>query len=83
MANKGFIDAIYSVAIPNTQFGKCFTFEPNEGLISPGGFQPISIVFSSSKLGEFDEAFEFTIDGKPEKYQLIIRYLFRSISLSC
>jgi hydrocephalus-inducing protein len=73
MSNKGFIDAIYSVSIPNTQFGKCFTFEPNEGLISPGGYQAISIAFGSNKLGEFDETFEFTIDGKPEKYQLVIK----------
>jgi hydrocephalus-inducing protein len=73
MANKGFIDAIFSVIMPNTTFGKFFSFEPNEGLISPGGYQAISIAMCSTKLGEFDETFEFTIDGKPEKYKLVIK----------
>jgi hydrocephalus-inducing protein len=74
LANKGFIDAIYSVNIPsNTQFGKCFSFEPNEGLISPSGYQAISVMFKSDKLGDFNETFEFTIDGKSEKYSLVIQ----------
>jgi hypothetical protein len=73
MSNKGFIDAIFSVNVPNTQFGKNFSFEPNEGLISPGGYQAISILFKSDKLGDFNEAFEFTVDGKSEKYKLAIQ----------
>ncbi len=73
MANKGFIDAIYTVYCPNTQFGKCFSFEPNEGLISPGGYQAINVTFSSVKLGDFEETFEFSIDGKPEKCNLVIK----------
>ena len=73
LANKGFIDAIYSVIVPNTQFGKFFSFEPNEGLISPNSFQAISITFGSNKLGDFNEVFEFSIDGKPEKCKLVIR----------
>ena len=76
MSNRGFIDAIYSITMPNTAFGKCFTFEPNESLISPNGFQAIRITFKSNKLGEFRETFEFTIDGNPEKCPFIIRYLF-------
>ncbi len=73
MSNKGYIDAIFSVVMPNSTFGKFFSFEPNEGLISPGGFQAISIAICSNRLGDFDETFEFTIDGKPEKYKLIIK----------
>lgn len=72
LANKGFIDAIYSVGVPNTKFGKFFSFEPNEGLISPNSFQAISISFGSNKLGDFNEIFEFTIDGKPDKCKMII-----------
>jgi hydrocephalus-inducing protein len=73
MSNKGFIDAIFSVNLLNSQFGKCFSFEPNEGLISPGGYQAISIVFKSDKLGDFNEVFEFVVDGKPEKDKLVIK----------
>lgn len=73
ISNKGFIDAIFSINIPNTQFGKCFSFEPNEGLISPNGYQAVSVQFKSDKLGDFNETFEITIDGKPEKYKLVIQ----------
>lgn len=72
LANKGFIDAIFSVIIPNTTFGKFFSFEPNEGLISPNSYQAVSITFSSNKLGDFNEIFEFAVDGKLEKYKIII-----------
>lgn len=72
LANKGFIDAIYSVTVPNTKFGKFFSFEPNEGLISPNSFQAVSISFGSNKLGDFNEIFEFTVDGKPDKCKLVI-----------
>lgn len=73
MSNKGYIDAIYTINIPNTQFGKCFQFEPNESLISPGGYQAINVVFLANKLGDFDETFDIMIDGKPEKYKLVIK----------
>ena len=73
MSNRGFIDAIYSIGIPNTVFGKCFIFEPNESLISPNGYQAIRITFKCNKLGNFREVFEFNIDGKPEKYPFVIR----------
>ncbi|CAF0787663.1 unnamed protein product [Brachionus calyciflorus] len=72
LSNKGFIDAIYNIIIPNTQFGKYFSFDPNEGLISPGGFQAITISFNCNKLGDFNETFDFSIDGKPEKYSMTI-----------
>ena len=55
LANRGFIDAIYSVAAPGTKFGQFFSFEPNEGLISPSSFQAVSISFGSNKLGDFNE----------------------------
>ena len=80
VSNRGFIDAIFSVAAAtssssgvNSSFAKCFAFEPNEGLISPGGFQAISVVFRSDKLGDFNETFELAVDGKPEKYKLVIQ----------
>ena len=73
MSNRGFIDAIYSIGIPNSGFGKCFMFEPSESLISPNGFQAIRITFKSNKLGNFRETFDFTIDGNPEKCPLVIR----------
>ena len=73
MANKSFIDAIFTLVVAKTQFGKLFSFEPNEGIISPGGYQSISIVFNGARLGEFDETFECVIDGRPDKYKLNIK----------
>lgn len=78
VANKGYIDAIFNVIIPPTTFGKCFLFEPNEGLISPGGFQAVNITLTTSKLGDFEEIFEFAIDANPEKFKLIIKLEIQS-----
>ncbi len=72
LANKGFIDAIYSVTAPATKFGQAFAFEPNEGLISPGSFQAVSLTFASSQLGDFNEVFEFCVDGRPDKCRLVV-----------
>ena len=73
LSNRGFIDAIYNVNLPNTQFAKYFNFEPNEGLISPNGYQAINITLTCDQLGDFVEKFDFTIDGKPDKYSMIIQ----------
>ncbi|XP_053937814.1 hydrocephalus-inducing protein homolog [Cuculus canorus] len=71
--NKGAIDAFFSLEPPTTALGSCFTFLPQEGLISPNRLQIIKISFSSTILGEFTEEFRFNVNGSPEPVTLTIR----------
>ena len=73
MANKGDIDAIYSVMPNNSIFGPCFAFNPAEGIVMPGGHQAIQVAFSSPYLGDFSEEFVFQVDGSPEKLKVTFR----------
>ena len=66
MANKGDIDAIYSVIPNQSVFGPCFQFNPAEGIVMPGGHQAVQVTFKSPYLGDFEEEFSFQIDGQPE-----------------
>lgn len=66
MANKGDIDAIYSVVPNQSVFGPCFKFDPAEGILMPGGHQAILVSFISPYLGDFEEEFLFQVDGQPE-----------------
>ncbi|XP_041375521.1 hydrocephalus-inducing protein homolog [Gigantopelta aegis] len=73
LSNKGNIDAIFSV-IPRTSiFGPCFQFNPAEGIVMPGGYQAIQIIFKSPYLGDFSEEFSFQVDGSPQ--QLTITFV--------
>ncbi|XP_035827636.1 hydrocephalus-inducing protein [Aplysia californica] len=70
IANKGDIDAIYSV-VPNTSiFGPCFAFNPAEGIVMPGGHQAIQVAFNSPYLGDFEEVFCFQVDGQPQQCKI-------------
>ncbi|XP_055892829.1 hydrocephalus-inducing protein homolog isoform X5 [Biomphalaria glabrata] len=73
LANKGDIDAIFSVSPNMTIFGPCFAFNPSEGIVMPGGHQAIQVAFSSPYLGDFEEVFCFQVDGKPEKCKITFR----------
>ncbi|XP_039769505.1 hydrocephalus-inducing protein homolog isoform X2 [Ornithorhynchus anatinus] len=73
LSNKGGIDALFNLIPPSTALGSCFTFNPNEGIIEPGGVQAIQISFSSAILGEFKEHFLFNVNGSPEPVKLTIR----------
>jgi hydrocephalus-inducing protein len=73
LANKGNIDAIFSLVPSNTVFGPCFQFNPSEGIVMPDGHQAIQITFSSIVLGDFKEEFCFQIDGSPEKLNLLFK----------
>lgn len=70
MGNKGDIDAHFQVEPSNSTFGPRFTFYPSKGRIAPGEYQAIQVVFSSPLLGEFNEIFDWTVDGLPEKIQI-------------
>ncbi|XP_070194710.1 hydrocephalus-inducing protein homolog isoform X4 [Littorina saxatilis] len=67
MANKGDIDAIYSVLPNSSIFGPCFSFNPAEGIVMPGGHQAIQVAFASPYLGDFSVEFFFQVDGSPER----------------
>ena len=70
LANKGDIDAIFSLIPSNSVFGPRFTFNPSEGIVMPEGHQAIQISFNSPILGDFHEEFCFEIDGSPEQVKL-------------
>ena len=67
LANKGDIDAIFSVLPSNTIFGPKFSFNPAEGIVMPDGHQAIQVTFQSPTLGNFKEDFYVQIDGSPHK----------------
>ena len=70
LANKGDIDAIFSLIPSKTVFGPCFTFNPAEGIVMPEGHQAVQVTFNSSVLGDFKEDFFFQIDGSPERIKV-------------
>uniref|UniRef100_A0A7M4E0K8 HYDIN axonemal central pair apparatus protein n=1 Tax=Crocodylus porosus TaxID=8502 RepID=A0A7M4E0K8_CROPO len=72
LSNKGAIDALFNLIPASTALGSCFTFDPKEGIILPGGLQTIQISFSSTILGEFVEEFRFNINGSPKSVNLTI-----------
>ncbi|CAH1779299.1 unnamed protein product [Owenia fusiformis] len=70
LANKGDIDAMFSLLPNNSVFGPRFSFNPSEGIVMPDGHQAIQVTFNSPILGDFSEDFYFQIDGSPEKLKL-------------
>lgn len=75
MVNKGDIDAIFGLAkaTSSQNIDEKFTFNPNEGIILPGGHQAIKINFKSSNLGKIEERFTFNIDGSNHPLTFTIR----------
>ncbi len=72
LANKGDIDAIFSIMPQNTVFGPKFSFNPSEGIVMPDGHQAIQVTFNSSVLGDFEEEFSIQIDGSPDTLKLVL-----------
>nr|XP_056718300.1 hydrocephalus-inducing protein homolog [Euleptes europaea] len=73
LSNQGAIDALFNLTCSSTLLGSRFNFQPNEGIILPGGHQAIQITFSSTILGEFCEEFQFNVNGSPQPVNLTIR----------
>ncbi|XP_028665442.1 hydrocephalus-inducing protein homolog [Erpetoichthys calabaricus] len=73
LANKGDIDAIFTLVPPVSALGACFTFNPSEGIVLPGGFQAIHVKFSSGILGDFQEDFQFSVDSSPQNISITFR----------
>ncbi|CAH3179307.1 unnamed protein product, partial [Porites evermanni] len=72
LCNKGDIDAVFRLVLPNTQFGPQFSFYPSQGIVIPGGYQAIQVCFCSPILGDFNEVFQFEVEGSPEQLELKI-----------
>ncbi len=72
LANRGAIDAIYSILPNKSIHGSCFEFNPVEGLVLPESHQAITIKFEAVAYGIFAEEFFFAIDGTSEKLKLRI-----------
>ncbi|NXY09427.1 HYDIN protein, partial [Pteruthius melanotis] len=73
LLNSGPIEAPFSLVPPTTAMGCCFTFLPREGIVAPGGLQPIQITFCPTILGEFKEVFSFCGTESPKPLSLTIR----------
>ena len=43
LENKGEVEAMYALTVPNTLFGPKFQFNPSDGILQPGGLQAIEV----------------------------------------
>ena len=75
LANKGDIDAIFSLLPSNSVYRPCFQLNPTEGIVMPEGYQAIQIAFSSRIVGEFVEEFHFQVDGLPYTPKFTFTYV--------
>ena len=73
LENRGAIEAAYSLLPSTSLFGPNFTFAPSSGVIQPGKLQAMQISFRSNELGEFDEEFQWRVEGAPHPLKLSIR----------
>ena len=73
LENQGAIEAAYSLSPPTSLFGPNFTFAPSSGVVQPGKLQAVQISFRSSELGEFDEEFQWRVEGAPHPLTMRIR----------
>ncbi|XP_067853715.1 hydrocephalus-inducing protein homolog [Heptranchias perlo] len=73
LANKGDIPAVYSLIPALTPVGSCFSFNPREGTLLPGGYQVLEVTFKSTILGEFIEDLHFSADGSPQPIQVTFK----------
>ncbi|XP_029646623.2 hydrocephalus-inducing protein-like [Octopus sinensis] len=73
LANHGQILASYVIQKSFSAFASYFTFNPNNGVVQPGGHQAIRVKFQGSSLGDFDEVFKFQVEGLPQPVELKFR----------
>ena len=69
--NRGDIPADWELVIPDTPFADIFSFEPKYGSLAVDASQALSIeMMSTTKLGEFNETFEFKLYGSDERLKV-------------
>ncbi|XP_071311715.1 hydrocephalus-inducing protein-like [Agelaius tricolor] len=73
LINKGALDAPFTYIPSTTNVDFCFTVEPEQGMIAPGGTQTVQISFHTTVLGSFEEKFQFSVAGSPTPVILTIR----------
>ncbi|KAK5867885.1 hypothetical protein PBY51_012341 [Eleginops maclovinus] len=73
MYNKGLIDAPFRMSNPDTTFGRCFSFSPEEGVVPSGAWQIVQVTFQSHILGTFSEDLLLTVTGQPQPLTLTFR----------
>uniref|UniRef100_A0A8C5EU15 Hydrocephalus-inducing protein-like n=1 Tax=Gouania willdenowi TaxID=441366 RepID=A0A8C5EU15_GOUWI len=73
VSNKGLIDAYFRLSGPDTTFGRCFSFSPEEGVIPSGACQIVEVTFHSCDLGSFSEDLLLAVTGRPQPLTLTFR----------
>uniref|UniRef100_A0A3Q3KPP0 HYDIN/VesB/CFA65-like Ig-like domain-containing protein n=1 Tax=Monopterus albus TaxID=43700 RepID=A0A3Q3KPP0_MONAL len=73
VSNKGLIDAPFRLSRPDTAFGRCFSFSPEEGVVPVGASQIVEITFHSYILGTFSEDLLLTVTAQPQPLTLTFR----------
>ncbi|XP_025999986.1 hydrocephalus-inducing protein-like isoform X2 [Astatotilapia calliptera] len=66
LSNKGPIDAPFRWSSPDTTFGRCFSFNPEEGVVPSGTCQIVEVSFCSPILGSFFEELLLSVAGQPQ-----------------
>lgn len=74
LSNKGLIDASFKFSRPNTFYGRCFSFNPEGGVIPFGSSMTVRVTFQSHTLGTFSEDLLLTVEGQPELLTLTFRW---------
>ncbi|XP_074533739.1 hydrocephalus-inducing protein homolog [Halichoeres trimaculatus] len=73
MSNTGLTEAPFRLSSPDTTFGRCFSFSPDEGVVPPGASQIVTVTFHSRILGTFSEDLLLTVTGQPQPLTLTFR----------
>lgn len=66
LSNKEPIDAPFRWSSPDTTFGRCFSFNPEEGVVRSGACQIVEVSFRSPILGSFFEELLLSVAGQPQ-----------------
>ncbi|XP_042266839.1 hydrocephalus-inducing protein homolog isoform X2 [Thunnus maccoyii] len=73
LSNRGLTDAPFRLSSPNTTFGRCFSFSPEEGVVPSGACQIVEVTFHSCILGTFSEDLLLAVTGQPQPLTLTFR----------
>ncbi|XP_034542457.1 hydrocephalus-inducing protein homolog isoform X2 [Notolabrus celidotus] len=73
LSNTGLTEAPFRLSSPDTTFGRCFSFSPEEGVIPSGANQIVTVTFHSQILGTFSEDLLLTVTGQPQPLTLTFR----------
>ncbi|XP_061578790.1 hydrocephalus-inducing protein homolog [Cololabis saira] len=73
ISNKGLIDGHFRCPSPETTFGQCFSFNPEEGVVPVGACQTVKVTFASRISGHFCEDLPLAVTGQPQPLTLTLR----------